>query len=160
MCNCVCWEWVDVFVCLSHVLLSVCLDMVCLFLAHLSITCGGKCRVIKMQTTVALLWPQHGIYWIRLFSQSPDWHIFVAAFFFSFSFWKTEQNLNTSATWLSSNPYLVCLWRHDKVLWIRAAVFMYFRKRVMIGSWCSSPSFSFWWLFSSVFVLVMLHSFS
>lgn len=43
------------------------------------------------------------------------------------------------------------------VLRHRAAVFMYFRNRVMIGSRCGSPSFCPLQLFSLVFVLVMLH---
>lgn len=76
VCACVC--------CCSGVLLSVRLDSLSCS-AHLSISCGTKCQVIKMQTSVALLRPQHGIYRIRLFSQSPDWHIFVAADFFFLS---------------------------------------------------------------------------
>lgn len=56
-----------------------------------------------------------------------------------------------------SKPYLFCFWRYYMVLRRREAVFMYFRKRVMIRSWCASPSFCPLHLFSLMFVLVMLH---
>lgn len=70
------------------------------FPAHLSVPFGGKCSVIKMQTTVAQLRPQHGFYRIRLhpYTGTYLWSLGFRTLFLSFPTKKERKKEHNDCT--------------------------------------------------------------